>query len=140
MKKKPRAKSFWKITMPKIRKYAMEIAERFDPDKIILFGSQARGDTHYESDVDVMVIMEAKNGLDQAVKIRWAIRAPFPVDLLVCSPKKWQRRLEDGESFICDLEENGKVLYAKQDATVGQESRGRLQHRALPGRKQASLA
>ena len=126
MKKKPRAKSFWKITMPKIRRYAREIAERFQPDKIILFGSQARDDTHYDSDVDVMVIMPTKNTFSQAVKIRGAIEAPFPVDLLVCTPEKWKLRLEDGESFIKDMEANGKVLYDQSDTGVGEKSRGRL--------------
>jgi predicted nucleotidyltransferase len=52
-----------------IRQYAREVAERFRPDKIILFGSYAQGTPHLDSDVDLLVIMPARNQLDQAVKI-----------------------------------------------------------------------
>lgn len=133
---KSRTKSNWKITMAAIRRYALAIAERFQPDKIILFGSQANGDTHPDSDVDLMVIMPARNELDQAVKISWEVPAPFPVDLLVCKPKDWILRLEDGEYFITDMEANGKVLYEKSDEGVDQESRGRPSRRRTVGRRQ----
>ena len=133
---KSRTKSNWKITMAAIRRYALQIAERFQPDKIILFGSQANGDTHPDSDVDLMVIMPARNELDQAVKISWEVPAPFPVDLLVCKPKDWILRLEDGEYFITDMEANGKVLYEKSDEGVDQESRGRPSRRRTVGRRQ----
>ena len=133
---KSRTKSNWKITMAAIRRYALAIAERFQPDKIILFGSQANGDTHPDSDVDLMVIMPARNSLDQAVKIRWALEAPFPLDLLVCTPYKWRLRLKDGEWFIKDMEANGKVLYEKSDAPVDQESRRRPSRRRTVGRRQ----
>src|SRR5260221_8683327 len=98
-----RAKSNLNISMARIRRYARKIAERFQPDKIILFGSQARGDTHPDSDVDLMVIMPARNELDQAAKISWEVEAPFPTDLLVCKPRDWELRLEDGEYFITDM-------------------------------------
>jgi predicted nucleotidyltransferase len=133
--RKARAKSNWKITMAAIRRYARQIAERFRPDKIILFGSQARGDTHPDSDVDLMVIMPARNTLDQAVKITWELPAPFPLDLLVCKPAIWKQRLEDGEYFIKDMEENGKVLYEKGDAPLGEKGRRRLSSRRATGRR-----
>ncbi len=49
-----------------------EIAERFHPKKIILFGSYAYGTPHADSDVDLLVIMPARNMIDQAVRIRCA--------------------------------------------------------------------
>jgi uncharacterized protein len=52
-----------------IRRFARDVAERFHPDKIILFGSYAYGEPHPDSDVDILVIMPAGNELDQAVKI-----------------------------------------------------------------------
>jgi len=137
---KVRAKSNWKITLPAIRRYARQIAERFQPDKIILFGSQARGDTHPDSDVDLMIIMPARNTLDQAVKIRWELEAPFPLDLLVCTPHKWKLRLDDGEFFIRDMEANGKVLYEKGHSPMDQEGRRRLRGRGKPRRREKAIA
>ena len=55
-----------------------EIAERFHPEKIILFGSHAYGTPHADSDVDLLVIMPARNMIDQAVRIRMRNRASVP--------------------------------------------------------------
>src|ERR1700687_5527339 len=71
------------IPMRAIRRFARQVAERFHPEKIILFGSYAYGTPHADSDVDILVIMPARNQLDQAFKIRLGIPAPFPMDLIV---------------------------------------------------------
>src|SRR5437660_5522235 len=49
------------IPMRVIRRFARQVAERFRPDKIILFGSYAYGRPHADSDVDILVIMPARN-------------------------------------------------------------------------------
>ena len=54
------------ISMPAIRKYARQIAERFKPDKIILFGSFAYGEPNEDSDVDLLVVMACPNHVTQA--------------------------------------------------------------------------
>src|SRR5438552_8332581 len=83
------------IPMRVIRRYARRVAERFQPDKIILFGSQAYGTPHADSDVDILVIMPARSEISQAVKIRWEVPAQFPMDLFVRTPKNMQWRLEE---------------------------------------------
>jgi predicted nucleotidyltransferase len=98
-----------------IRRFAREVAERFRPEKIILFGSYAYGEPHADSDVDILVIMPARNQHAQSVKIRLAIPAPFPMDLLVRTPKKWQDSLDDGASFPTEVASKGKILYEKRD-------------------------
>ncbi|MEX2138647.1 MAG: nucleotidyltransferase domain-containing protein [Pirellulales bacterium] len=112
-----------------IRRFAREVAERFEPDKIILFGSHAYGKPHADSDVDILVIMPARNQLDQAFKIRLAISAPFPMDLIVRTPKNIAWRLKEGESFHTEIMTKGKVLYEKSDTRVGPEGRRRLPDR-----------
>src|SRR5207302_1043262 len=69
-----------------IRRFAREVADRFQPEKIILFGSYAYGRPHADSDVDILVVMPARNELDQAVKICLAVDYHFPLDLLVRTP------------------------------------------------------
>ena len=133
--KRTRTASKPPISMAAIRRYARQIAERFDPDKIILFGSYAWRTPNEDSDVDLFVIMPARNAIDQAVRISWELPAPFALDLLVCTPAKWKLRVEDDESFIRTLRTKGKVLYEKGDASVDQESRGRSSRRRSPGRR-----
>src|SRR5207302_9623108 len=109
--------------MREIRRYARAIAEEFHPDRIILFGSYAYGTPHEDSDVDLLVVMPTRNQHDQAVRIRWRLAAPFPLDLIVRTPKEMAWRLEEGESFTTTIVSQGKVLYEKDDQGGGQKSR-----------------
>ena len=56
---KPRAasSSSFVVTLRQIQAYADEVARRFRPEKIIFFGSHARGRPTVDSDVDLLVIM-----------------------------------------------------------------------------------
>jgi predicted nucleotidyltransferase len=109
------------IPMRVIRRYARAIAEEFHPDKIILFGSYAYGTPHEDSDVDLLVVMPTRDQHGQAVRIRYRLAAPFPVDLIVRTPKQLAWRLEEGESFTTTIVCRGKILYEKDDEGVGQE-------------------
>jgi predicted nucleotidyltransferase len=117
-----------------IRRFARQVAERFRPDKIILFGSYAYGTPHADSDVDVLVVMPARNELDMSAKISITIDPPFPLDIVVRTPKNMKWRLEEGDSFLREIISRGQVLYEKADGGVGEEGRGRLR-RHRPARK-----
>src|SRR2546430_6287989 len=96
------------VPMPVIRRFARQVAERFQPDKIILFGSYAYGQPHADSDVDILVVMAARNEMDQAVKIHLAILPPFPLDIIVRTPKNMHWRLEEGDSFMREIVAKGR--------------------------------
>ena len=109
-----------------IRQYAREVAERFQPEKIILFGSYAYGTPHADSDVDILVVMPARNEIDQACRIDRHVDPSFPLDLIVVTPKNLAWRLEEGDSFLREIVSKGKVLHEKADESVGAEGRVRL--------------
>src|SRR5260370_36590260 len=96
---------YWGADVPMrvIRRFAREVAEHFQPDKIILFGSHAYGTPHADSDVDILVIMPARNQIDRALRIDRALDPPFPLDLIVRTPKKMKWRLEEGDSFLREI-------------------------------------
>lgn len=126
----PKRMYFWaEIPMRVIRHYARAIAKEFRPDKIILFGSHAYGTPHEDSDVDLLVVMPARNTHSQAVRILWRLATPFPLDLLIRTPQEMKWRLEEGNSFLTEIVSRGKVLYEKIDAGVGKKSRARLRSR-----------
>jgi predicted nucleotidyltransferase len=112
-----------------IHRFAREVAVRFQPDKIILFGSYAYGTPHADSDVDILVIMPTRNELDEAVKICLAVDYHFPVDLVVRTPKNLAWRLADGDSFLREIMDRGKVLYEKTNGSLGPQSGKRLPRR-----------
>src|SRR5438105_18829 len=117
------------VPMRVIRRFVSQIAERFRPDKIILFGSHAYGTPHADSDVDILVIMPCRNQLDQAVKISLEIDPPFPMDIIVRKPRVLEEFLDDRESFHTDIVSKGRVLYEKQYARVGAQSGRGLRRR-----------
>ncbi len=122
------------IPMRVIRQYAREVAERFQPDLIVLFGSYAYGTPNEDSDVDLLIVMPARNQIDQAVRIIRHVEPPFPLDLIVRTPYNIGWRLKERESFHTEITTRGKVLYEKGNAGVGQKSRRR------PASRKATVA
>src|SRR5437016_7203919 len=108
-------RTYWGADVPLrvIRRYARQIAERFQPDKIVLFGSHAYGTPHKDSDVDLLVIMPAWNQHSKSFRIRWELPAPFAMDLILRTPENLKWRLEEKESFHTTIMTKGKVLYEK---------------------------
>jgi predicted nucleotidyltransferase len=109
-----------------IRRFVRAVAERFDPDKIILFGSYAYGTPDDDSDVDLLVVMPARDERAQATRIRLAVERCFPMDLIVRTPENLRQRLEEGDWFLREIVSKGKTLYEKAHQGVGAKSRGGL--------------
>ncbi len=128
------------VPMRVIREFARRVAEKFQPDRIILFGSQASGQPHADSDVDILVIMPARNQLDQAAKIHVELQPPFPLQLLVRTPRNMAWRLAEGDSFLKEVVSKGIVLYEKADQGMGGQSRSRLPGRRIATRRATSRA
>jgi predicted nucleotidyltransferase len=113
------------IPMSAIRRFARQIVEKFQPDKIILFGSYAYGQPHDWSDVDLLVVMPASNHRSKANRIRRALERPFCLDLIVRTPKELERDVRDGDWFLTEIVTKGKVLYEKANGALGPKSRSR---------------
>jgi uncharacterized protein len=128
------------IPLRVIRRFARQVAARFRPDKIILFGSYAYGEPNEDSDVDLVIVMPARNQLDQAAKIRIAVPAPFPMDLIVRTPKRIEQGVKDGDSFTLEILAKGKILYEEDHGKMGSQSRGRPRHRPSKRRKQGAAS
>jgi predicted nucleotidyltransferase len=101
-----------RIPQQAIDQVVQQIVEKFKPQKIILFGSYARGDFRPESDVDMLVVMNTPlKDVQQAIQICQQIDYRFGLDLIVHTPKYLQQRLEIGDWFLRDVIKEGKVLY-----------------------------
>ncbi|MFM9972894.1 MAG: nucleotidyltransferase domain-containing protein [Burkholderiales bacterium] len=96
----------------KIRALSRRIAEEFRPNRIILFGSHARGRATKDSDVDLLVVMPFKGkGVHKSVEILNRIEPEFPVDVIVRTPSQLRKRLAASDYFFGEIVKNGKVLY-----------------------------
>lgn len=102
------------VPVSRIQAYCREIAAKFDPERIILFGSRARDEASPGSDVDLLVVMEFDGrAVDKAYEIRRSTGTPFSIDLLVRRPSDLHRRINLGDSFLREIVESGKELYER---------------------------
>jgi len=104
-----------RVSMRAIRAVAQRIAEHFQPEKIILFGSYAYGHPKTESDVDLLVIMDTPlRTRQQRLEISLALSPrPFPLDVIVRTPRELAERIAMGDLFLAEILTRGKVLYER---------------------------
>jgi predicted nucleotidyltransferase len=107
------------IPLSVIKRFARQIAERFHPQKIILFGSYAYGQPHNESDVDLLVIMPAYDVIAQAIRISGAFQRLFSHSIMVRTPQQIERGLKQNNWFLREVTTKGKVLYDAGNGSVG---------------------
>lgn len=94
---------------------AEKIRERFQPLKVILFGSRAAGTADEGSDIDFLIVMETPlPPYRQASLIRQFLDETFGVsrsiDIIVRTPAVIERRLKEGDFFLKAVTEKGIVL------------------------------
>lgn len=87
----------------------------FGPLKIILFGSQATGRAHEESDIDILVIAESElRPAQRSAALALACHPlGFPMDVIVRTPDEVRERLAMGDSFLARILDEGRVLYER---------------------------
>ncbi len=108
------------ISRSEIQAFVDQVASRFRPARVILFGSYAYGKPNEDSDVDLMVVMPHRGpGADVATRIRLSCPRNFPIDLIVRSPAELRRRLKMGDRFLAEITSKGIVLHEAVDARVG---------------------
>ena len=99
----------------KIDAMVQRLVERFDPDKIILFGSHARGTARPDSDVDLLVVMPVTGSKrKKQIELRCALHdIRIAKDIIVVTPDEVERRRNIVGTIIRPALREGKVLYAR---------------------------
>lgn len=92
-----------------------QLVEDFDPLRIVLFGSYARGDFDADSDLDFLVVMP--DGCDRrqmAIAIHHRLKGlSLPKDVVVTTPAEIRRRSNLLGSVLRSALREGKVLYER---------------------------
>ena len=90
-----------------------QIIEKYEPEKIILFGSAARGESGSDSDADFLIIKKETPfyGADRIRELSRMVNRNIPVDFLVYRPEEFEKRVEMRDPFLKAIIKEGKVLY-----------------------------
>lgn len=93
-----------------------EVLEAVDPVRVIVFGSVARREEHSESDLDLLVVvdhLDPAGRRETMRRVRRAISAPVPVDVLVADVQEFEARRDlNGSPFYWPARE-GEVVHER---------------------------
>lgn len=88
------------------------IIRNYTPQKIVLFGSYARGEAHEGSDIDLMLIKEtSKRFIDRIADVIKLNNTLIPLEPLVYSPFEFETMKKEKRNFIMTIEEEGIEIY-----------------------------
>ena len=92
--------------------------ERANPDKIILFGSAARGAAQWDSDLDFLVVWRGEqfpNNRRRAGYLKRVLpdNVYVPMDVVVATPEQYERAVSDLNSFTFEAVREGRVVYER---------------------------
>jgi len=96
-----------------IEQITAQLVAKYGPERIILFGSAARGELHPDSDADFLIIKRdcPMLGADRIRELYRLIERRIPVDFLVYLPDEFDRRGAMGDPFLKAVLREGTVLY-----------------------------
>jgi predicted nucleotidyltransferase len=109
----------YSITLDNLSTLREQIVRQFQPEQIILFGSQAYGTPNAASDFDILVVMDhdGRNSR-KSLEIAEALGFPCPVDLIVRKPYEVKQRYDEFDPIIRAAINKGRVLYERDRRTV----------------------
>jgi len=102
------------VALSSVVELSERIAREFQPLRVILFGSHARGTATPDSDVDLLVILPFEGKpFRMSLEILNRVEPGFAVDLIARRPDDTERRYAEGDPLIREALDHGKVLYER---------------------------
>lgn len=93
------------------------LVEQYAVEKIILFGSHARGDANKHSDIDLVVIKKTKvpflKRMREVAKILSNEEIAQSTDVLVYTPEEFDALSKRWNPFFNRIVKEGKIVYGK---------------------------
>jgi len=91
----------------------VRLLRRYEPERIILFGSRARGDADEYSDYDLIVIKRTMRPFLQRLRdmVPYLVAFSRPAEILVYTPDEFERMSETGLGWL--VQDEGVTLYER---------------------------
>jgi len=96
-----------------IQNIVRQLVRLYKPEKVILFGSLAKGELNQGTDIDLFIIKSdvPELGVDRIRQLDALIKYRLATDFIVYRPEELEQRLKLGDPFVKSILEEGKVLY-----------------------------
>ncbi|MFQ5987219.1 MAG: nucleotidyltransferase domain-containing protein [Dehalococcoidia bacterium] len=104
----------------RVMKEIVAALKGYDPRRVILLGSLARGEEDRYSDIDLVIIKETEERfLDRINSVYEILQPTRALDVLVYTPEEFEHMRREGNPFIERLLQEGMVIY-ERPSTGGQ--------------------
>ena len=101
-----------------LAKTVQVIAQEYQPEEIVLFGSYAYGTPDTESDIDLLIVKKTEKPFFQRLfevqRIVSEVCRGYALEPIVLSPGEIEERLQLGDQFIKEILTKGVVMYERQ--------------------------
>ena len=107
---------------PLIRRMIPRLISSFAPERILLFGSYAKGTNHDSSDVDLLIVANSEGyaGANQR-RARQLTSDCFPrVDIVFATPQEVAEAANARSPFLMSILGSGITLYDRQEGRASQ--------------------
>lgn len=105
----------FKIGNTSAQRIINRIIRNYQPKRIIVFGSFARGDIHHGSDLDLVIIKNTKEGfLKRMDHVLDLCDGEIAVEPLIYTEAEFEKMLREGNDFLETVNKEGKVVYERR--------------------------
>jgi predicted nucleotidyltransferase len=99
------------VNNPEIE-YLIECLKKYHPEKVILFGSYARGDYNEASDIDMLIIKDTDRKFFKRIdEVMDLCEDSTKIEPLVYTPREIEEMVRNENDFICTVIKEGVVVF-----------------------------
>ncbi|MEN6459967.1 MAG: nucleotidyltransferase domain-containing protein [Syntrophomonas sp.] len=101
------------VDYQEIQSIKEQVIRLFKPEKILMFGSQAKGSARQQSDIDLCIILNTDNKRALLADMYLQIDSKRPLDLILYTPQEWSQVVGESGTFAYMIAEKGEEIYGR---------------------------
>lgn len=103
-----------KLLDQELARYVRLLTEHGNPEKVILFGTLAKGWVHEWSDIDLVVVEQTHLPFFQRLrKVRKLLQPKVGMDIMVYTPEEFDQLCADRPFFREEIIGKGEIVYER---------------------------